>query len=413
MIMKWLKPALACLGVAVGTATAQVADNPLSAVGPGWYQPFSALTPEGADPFLGSFSATPSPALPASYAFFDRVHIQMHFAARGEYWAADSTRWGIGGRPTNLAVAWPLVKSGRLALYALMQPMAKAGHAWLDNGSDGEYPVTWARIHRGSLQRVEGGLAWRFLPFLAVAVSPAYVWGAYQSQSEMHYPDSVTDHYMTVVVDRLRMRRWTWKASLIFSKETSNGMRHDAAIYYSPSVTLLAEGSHQYGVDLSRKSEPIQMHADSITGRIPFPSHYGAAYAIEWKKYRLVGSFETSDSFVTTGLFRFGDWQGAFQRANVGFQWRPFRPLISALYDFRHSVGVYALRQPFGYLGKQVTERGMSIGTSFRTSASPSRITLGVHIGRIEPAGAKPHWTAHIQLGINIADKWFERPYWD
>ncbi len=406
---------IAIIGI-IGWATlaiAQVADNPLSATGPGWYDPYSGHAPGSANPFIGVDSIDPSPAIPASYALSEHVHIQMHFALRGEYWQIDSTRWGLSARPTNLSMAWPLKKSASLSIYALMQPLAKAGHGWLEQGTDGEYPITWARIHRGSLQRIEFGTAWRPHPNIAISIGPTYVWGRYQSQSELHYPDSVSDHYMTVVIDRLQINGWSLKSSATLTFNAPAKIHHTAAAYYMPNTNLRADEVHEYGVDISRNGNPINTHIDSSAGSLLLPAHYGIGYALQWQHYRLLFAFEQSNSFRPSGLFRFGEWNGPFHQWNVAFQWKPFRPIITSLYDFRHDIGIYSLQQPFTYQNKYLQEYGLTLGTSFHTSVSASRISLRVHIGQFTPNGNYPHWITHIQVGINIADKWFERPYWD
>ncbi|GEM_PF-4966984 len=414
MMKYYVSGLLGLMLLGMGRLAAQTSDHPLSAIGPGWYQPYSWTAPAGTgmtrmtSHFPGFFSA----AAPASAARIAYTQLQMQYSMRAHVWLQDSFLWRISGRPAHLALAIPLRKKGGWGLYAQLTPLAKAGRRWTIQHIDSTLPVQIMRIHKGALQELHFGLAWRPIPQLAFSAGPTYIWGLYQSQDEFNYPDTLTEYWDVVAIEHLRLARWSWTISADLQVNTGE-WKHQLAIAFSPEVPLQGQRVIDEGLVLGSSGNVTRIRTDTVNAAFTFPSRRRIGYSLMQRKRRFFIEYEQSTAPGPSTAFRFGTWTQAFQKISLGYEWAPDRAPASFFHGFRYGLGAYHTRQPFTHLSQPVQEQGLTFGTSFQAGNSPSRINAGMQLGRLIPTNKGTHWVAHFHIGINIADKWFQRPYWE
>ncbi len=393
---------------------AQTIDNPLSATGPGWYQPYGWTSPSGTGltTMTNAYPGFYTPTHPASAARIEYTQFQMQYSMRADVWMRDSLLWGINGRPAIFSLAIPLLKKGGLGVFGQLMPLAKAGHRWTVRDIDTALPVHITRIHKGALQSLHFGMAWRPLSGVAISAGPVYAWGLYQSQDEFVYPDTLAGYWDAIAIEYLRVARWGWMVAADARFETGT-WTHQVALSYAPAMRLSGTRTIDEGLILTPGENPTRIRTDTLSVQFTFPSIRRVGYALSTDRRRLFLEYEQSTDPGAATAFRFGSWTQPFRKISAGYEWKPDRSPAAFLYGFRYGVGAYHTRQPFTYAQEPVREQGISFGASFQAGNSPSRINIGMQLGRILPTDTRTHWVAHFHLGINIAEKWFRRPYWE
>ena len=354
---------------------------------------------------------------PASYAMIDTL--AFLFDAGMYFKTSDFSTSNLSETSSNanfdyVAMAFGATKWWRISLG--VQPFSNVGYNLVVNNHKddvGNYATTFKGS--GGLNQAFIGNAFRLGRNFSVGVNATYVFGDYETQTTLSFPDSVFMIETRRGIDML-VKSFMFDYGVLYNTKLSNGLNLGLGLTYNQKMKLKGKQTTYIRSIKQSSDSDVEYPIDTIfysakdKSRITMPHEFGFGVTLQ------------KDNHWTFGAdFNWSQWSKfAREGVNDSLQNSWSVALGGELIPTSSSVSNYFTRMSYRFgafyeqtflniRGKSINKIGLTVGVSLPLPRSLSKVNVAVEVGQCGTKSSNLIQERYIKatVGISVFERWF------
>ena len=354
---------------------------------------------------------------PASYAMIDTL--AFLFDAGMYFKTSDFSTSNLSETSSNanfdyVAMAFGATKWWRISLG--VQPFSNVGYNLVVNNHKddvGNYATTFKGS--GGLNQAFIGNAFRLGRNFSVGVNATYVFGDYETQTTLSFPDSVFMIETRRGIDML-VKSFMFDYGVLYNTKLSNGLNLGLGLTYNQKMKLKGKQTTYIRSIKQSSDSDVEYPIDTIfysakdKSRITMPHEFGFGVTLQKDNHWTLGAdFNWSQwsKFAREGVN--DSLQNSWSVA-LGGELIPTSSSVSNYFTrMSYRFGAFYEQTFLNIRGKSINKIGLTVGVSLPLPRSLSKVNVAVEVGQCGTKSSNLIQERYIKatVGVSVFERWF------
>lgn len=354
---------------------------------------------------------------PASYGMIDTL--AFLFDAGMYFKTSDFSTSSMSETSNNanfdyVAMAFGVTDWWRMSLGA--QPYSNVGYNLIVNDYKegvGSYSTTFKGI--GGLNQAYVGNAFRLGRHFSIGANAKFVFGDYESQTTLSFPDSTYRISSRRGVDML-VRSFMFDYGVLYNTNLSKDLNLSVGLTYNQKIRLKGTES----LFIRSVGEDVQTNVEYVIDTIYFGSNDNARLTMP-QGFGVGIALQKNNRWAVGADFNWTEWS-KFSREGVSDSlqnsWRvalggEYTPASSSVSNYftraSYRVGAFYEQTYLCLKGQSINKMGVTVGISLPLPRSLSKVNVGVEIGQCgtKSMGLIQERYFNVNVGVSVFERWF------
>ena len=356
-------------------------------------------------------------ANPASYAMIDTL--AFLFDAGMYFKTSDFSTSNLSETSSNanfdyVALAFGATDWWRISLG--VQPFSNVGYNLVVNNHKddvGNYATTFKGS--GGLNQAFIGNAFRLGRHFSIGANAKYVFGDYETQTTLSFPDSVLMMDSRRGVDML-VKSFMFDYGVLYNTKLSNGLNLSLGLTYNQKIKLKGKQTTFIRSIKQSSDSDVEYLIDTVfysekgNSRITMPHEFGFGVTLQKDNHWTVGAdFNWSQwsKFAREGV---NDSLQNSWSAAVGAELIPTSSSVSNYFTkMSYRFGAFYEQTFLNIRGQSINKFGLTVGISMPLPRSLSKVNVALEVGQCgtKSSGLIQERYIKATVGISVFERWF------
>lgn len=371
--------------------------------------------------YINDFTNSYNFTNPAANLNMELTSIKVEATNENNFFKTDVNNLKVTKHSTylsNISMAFPLSKNVKFGLG--FQPYSSKSYNFVNTTAEGDNTTINRFVGSGTVSTVQAGISYQVVPGFALGLRSNFYFGNLFNTEEITNTDAtLINGYET----KNKIKTFDFTLGSVYQKKSKDDHKFTAGATYTFGATgnttsYYKNSTYFYGVAGALQNELIvDDNLKKENNLFPMQASFGLGYGKD-AKWFLSGQVDYKQGQSVQFLGQDFQYKNSY-KATVGGWYLPnFNDFRSYLQRVIYRYGAYYEKGNLYLNGKNINEFAITGGVTLPFAGkanAASAIDLGIEIGKrgtLQNNLINQNFF-NLKIGINFADKWFNKRYYD
>lgn len=371
--------------------------------------------------YISDFTNSYNFTNPAANLNLELTSIKVEATNENNFFTTDVNNLKVTKHSTyfsNISIAFPLSKNVKFGLG--FQPYSSKNYTFLNTTTNGDLITANSFTGTGTVSTVQAGVSYQIVPGFALGLRSNFYFGNLYNTEEITNNDAtLINGYQT----KNKIKTFNFTLGTVYQKKLKNDHKFTLGATYTFGATGNTEtyyknSTYFYGIGGTATDEQIiDEKSQTENNLFPMQASFGAGYGKD-AKWFLSGQIDYKKGQSVLFLGQDFQYKDSYKASLGGW----FLPNLNNFRSYFQRViyryGAYYEKGSLYLNGKNINEFGVTGGVTLPFGGkanAASSLDLGIEVGKRGTLSNNliNQNFINVKIGINFADKWFNKHYYD
>ncbi|WP_417429692.1 hypothetical protein [Halpernia sp.] len=360
-------------------------------------------------------------ANPAANLNLELTSIKVEGTNENNFYTTDVNNMKVTKHSTylsNISIAFPISKNVKFGLG--FQPYSSKNYNFINSTTNGNVTTVNRFIGSGTVSTVQAGLSYSIKPGFAVGLRSNFYFGnLYNTEEITNSQATLVNGYQT----KNRIKSFDFTLGSVYQKKLKNDHKFTLGATYTfgatgDTETYYKNSTYFFGRNGSLVDELIiEDNLKTENNLFPMAASFGAGYGKDMKWF-LSGQIDYKQGQNVLFLGKDFQYKDSYKASIGGWFLPDLNNFRSYFQRVIYRYGAYYQKGNLFLNGKNINEFALTGGVTLPFNGkvnAASSLDLGIEIGKrgTTQNNLINQNFINLKIGINFADKWFTKRYYD